>query len=155
MEDNFSEMFAGARDYMNWICLKTEPAESIGLFENEWNEFDRLTPATRMLHLTRRKTRPWKTGLPIDHRPREKFPHFPPLAWVMKARRKVFGEYALLGHYKPHPDPIQEKLFFGLLKECLDQGEITEAVIREQMKQNHVRHDAFNLLDETPPLAPV
>jgi len=155
VEENFNEMFEGKRDYMNWICLKTEPAESIGLFENEWNDFDKLTKDTRLLHTTHRRTQPWKTGLPIDHRPREKFPYFPPLAWVMKARRKLFGEYAFLGHYKPHPDPNQEKLFFGLLKECLEQGKVSETMIREQMNQNHVRHDAFEVMDRTPPLAPV
>jgi hypothetical protein len=73
----------------------------------------------------------------------------------MKARRKLFGEYAFLGHYKPHPDPNQQNLFFGLLKECIDEGTVTEEMIREQMNQNHVRHDAFEVLDHTPPLAPV
>jgi hypothetical protein len=155
VEENFNAMFEGARDYMDWICLKTEPRDSIGLFEAEWNDFDRLTAKTRMLHTTRRRTQPWKTGLPIDHRPREKFPYFPPLAWLMKARRKWLGEYALLGRYRPHPDPNQQDLFFGLLKECLDQGIISEAMIREQMSRNHVRHDAFEVLDRTPPLASV
>lgn len=154
VEDNFGEMFEFRRDYMNWICLKTEPRDSIGLFENEWNDFDRLTPRTRMLHTTKRKTQPWKTGLPIDHRPREKYPFFPPLAWVMKARRKLFGEYAFLGLYKPHPDPNQERLFFGLLKECVEKGIVSESMVREQMSRNHVRHDAFEILDRTPPLAP-
>jgi hypothetical protein len=154
VEENFNAMFEGSRDYMDWICLKTEPRESIGLFEAEWNDFDRLSARTRMLHTTRRRTQPWKTGLPIDHRPREKFPYFPPLAWLMKARRKWLGEYALLGRYRPHPDPKQQDLFFGLLKECIDQGIISEAMIREQMSRNHVRHDAFEVLDRTPPLAP-
>jgi len=154
VEDNFGEMFEGTRDYMNWICLKTDPRESIGLFESEWNDFDKLTPMTRLLHTTKRKTQPWKTGLPIDHRPREKFPYFPPLAWVMKARRKFFGEYAFLGHYKPHPDANQQNLFFGLLKECIDEGIVSEEMVREQMNQNHVRHDAFEVLEHTPPLAP-
>lgn len=154
VERNFHEMFEFKRDYMDWICLKTEPRESIGLFENEWNDFDKLTPQTRMLHTTHRKTQPWKTGLPIDHRPREKYPFFPPLAWLMMARRKVFGEYAFLGHYQPHPDVNQQHLFFGLLKECLDKGTVTEQMIRDEMNQNHVRHDAFEVLDTTPPLAP-
>ncbi|VAW74974.1 FIG01027944: hypothetical protein [hydrothermal vent metagenome] len=152
VEHDFNEMFEGARDYMNWICLKTEPRESISLFENEWNDFDKLTPRTRMLHTTKRKTQPWKTGLPIDYRPREKFPYFPPLALVMKARRKLFGEYAFLGHYKSHPDPNQQNLFFGLLKECIDAGTVTEDMLREQIAQNHVRHDAFEVIDQTPPL---
>ena len=72
----------------------------------------------------------------------------------MKARRKWFGEYAFLGHYKPHPDPNQQHLFFGLLKECIEKGIVSEEMVREQMNQNHVRHDAFEVLDRTPPLAP-
>lgn len=153
VEDDFAEMFEFRRDYMDWICLKTEARETIGLFENEWNDFDRLTPQTRMLHTTKRKTQPWKTGLPIDHRPREKYPWFPPLAWVMKARRGLFGEYAFLGRYKPHPDPDQERLFFGLLRECVEKGIVSETMVREQMHRNHVRHDVFEVLDRTPRLA--
>ena len=30
---------------------------------------------------------------------------------------------------------------------------VTEEMIREEMRQNHVRHDAFEVLDRTPPLA--
>ena len=106
-----------------------------------------------MLHNTRRMTQPWKTGLPIDWRPAEKFRLFPPLGWLMRARRKLFGEYALLGKYRPHPDPRQEQLFFGLLRECLEQGIVTEDMLREEMRHNHVRHDAFEVLERTPPLA--
>lgn len=155
VETNFQEMFEMKRDYMKWICLKLEDPETIALFENEWNDFDRLTAKTRMLHTTRRKTQPWKTGLPIDHRPRERYPFFPPLAWLMKARRKVFGEYAFLGHYKPHPDQNQQHLFFGLLRECLEKGIVSEQMIREQMALNHVRHDAFEVMDRTPRLEQV
>jgi hypothetical protein len=150
---HFGEMFTFERDYMSWICLKTEPRETIGLFEDEWNDFDRLTPCTKMLHTTKRRTQPWKTGLPIDHRPREKYPLFPPLRWLMRARRRLLGEYALLGRYKPHPDPNQERFFFGLLKECLEQGKVSEAMIRDEMRHNHVRHDALEVLDRTPHLA--
>ena len=152
-EQEFNEMFEFKRDYMDWICLKTEPRESIGIFENEWNDFDRLSPKTKMLHTTKRRTQPWKTGLPIDHRPREKLTYFPPLAWLMRAKRHLFGEYAFLGHYKQHPDIKQEQLFFGLLQECLEKGIITRDMIMEQMQRNHVRHDAFEVLQRTPPLA--
>jgi len=30
---------------------------------------------------------------------------------------------------------------------------VTEAMLREEMRRNHVRHDAFEVLDRTPPLA--
>jgi len=92
--------------------------------------------------------------LPIDWRPAEKFRLFPPVAWLMRARRRVFGEYALLGHYKIHPDRNQENFFFGLLKECINEGIISEEFIKEQMQRNHVRHDAFEVLERTPDLPP-
>jgi hypothetical protein len=153
VEQQFDAMFEFKHDYMDWICLKTEPRQAIGLFENEWNDFDHLTDRTKMLHTTKRRTQPWKTGLPIDHRPREKFRKFPPLRVLMKARRKLLGEYALLGHYKRHPDPNQENLFFGLLKECLEKGLINEEMIHDEMRQNHVRHDVLKVVERTPPLA--
>jgi hypothetical protein len=154
VEEKFNAMFEFKQDYMPWICLKDEDPDSIGFFEPEWNDFDKLTPDTKMLHVTRRKTQPWKAGLPIDWRPAERFRLFPPLAWAMRARRKLFGEYGLLGNYKEHPDQNQTDLFFGLLKECVDKGIVTEAMLRDEMKQNHVRHDAFQVLDRTPDLGP-
>ena len=153
-EAGFREMFRFERDYQPWICLKLEDKDSIGFFEHEWNDFDKLTSRTKMLHNTRRKTQPWKTGLPTDWRPAETFRLFPPVAWVMRARRKLFGEYALLGNYKEHPDSNQERFFFGLLKECVEQGIVTEDMLKDQMARNHVRHDAFEVLERTPPLAP-
>ena len=98
VEAGFREMFEFERDYMPWISLKMEDPETLGIFENEWNDFDRLTARTKMLHNTKRKTQPWKAGLPTDWRPAERFRLFPPLAWLMRARRKLFGEYALLGN---------------------------------------------------------
>lgn len=148
----FEEMFRFTRDYQPWIGLKLEPREIIGMLEHEWNDFDKLTGRTRMLHNTRRRTQPWKAGLPIDWRPAEKFRAFPPAGWLMRVRRKLFGEYGLLGHYRPHPDMKQEQLFFGLVQECLDAGTVTETMLRDQMVRNHVRHDALEVLERTPPL---
>jgi len=154
VEQQFNEMFEFKLDYMPWICLRNEAPDSIDFFEPEWNDFDKLTADTKMLHVTRRKTQPWKAGLPIDWRPAERFRLFPPVAWVMRARRHLFGEYGLLGNYKEHPDSNQTNLFFGLLKECVNQGIVSEDMLREEMKQNHVRHDAFEVLERTPDLAP-
>jgi len=156
VEEQFNEMFEWKRDYGLWITLKLEPPESIALFENEWNDFDRLTPATRMLHNTKRKTQPWKSGLPVDFVPAESFKYFPPVAWAKRLRRRLFGDYAFLGHYHTHPDPNQEAFFFGLLRECLEKGIVSEDLVREEMRQNHVRHDAFEVVERSkvPVLAP-
>jgi hypothetical protein len=151
--EQFDEMFAFKRDYMDWISLKLEPREHIGLFEPEWNDFDHLTERTKLLHNTKRWNQPWKTGLPVDFTPSDKTHLFAPLGWFRRARAALFGRYAMLGQYRRHPDPKQERFFFALLRECLEAGVITEAMLREEMARNHVRHDAFEVMERTPPLA--
>jgi hypothetical protein len=153
VERDFNEMFEGKRDYMEWISLKLENPDTIGRFEKEWNDFDRLTPETKMLHNTRRLTQPWKTGLPIDFTPADSFSAFPPYAWLMKMKKQVFGQNALFRHYRRHPDPNQERLFFGLLKECLESGQVSDEQLRDEMRLNHIRHDAFEVMERTERLA--
>lgn len=152
VEEQFNAMFDGDLDYQDWIGLRKEPRENIELFEKEWNDFDKFTPETRMLHTTRRKTQPWKTGLKVDWRPSEVFRAFPPIGWALKLRRQIFGEYGLMGNYKAHPDKNQELFFLGLLKECVSEGKITEEFLRSEMERNHVRHDAIDVLEKTPDL---
>jgi hypothetical protein len=153
VERTFNELFEGKTDYLDWIELRGEDPGTIGLFEPEWNDFDHLDERTRLLHNTKRHTQPWKTGLPIDFVEADKFRLFPPKGWVRRARMALLGDYALAGSYKPHPDPGQERLFFGLLRECLEQGIVTEAMLRDEMQRNHIRHDALELVGRTPPLA--
>jgi hypothetical protein len=148
-EAQFNELFEFKRDYMAWISLKLEPKESIALFANEWNDFDHLSAQTKMLHNTGRLTQPWKTGLPIDFTPADTFPLFPPVGWVMRWRRLTFGDHALLGRYRRHPDANQERLFFGLLRECIENGDVSEDELREEMGLNHIRHDAFEVLERS------
>jgi hypothetical protein len=151
-EEQFNEMFELKRDYMQWVCLKYEAPESIGLLQPQWNDFDHLDADTKMLHNTKRKTQPWKTGLPVDYRPADTFRLFPPKHWIRRARRAMFGDYGLAGSYRHHPDPNQERFFFALVRECLDQGVLTEEMLREEMARNHLRHDALSLIERTPPL---
>ena len=153
MQEGFEELFSGQRDYADWICLRLEDEATIGAFEDEWNDFDRLTANTKLLHNTRRWTQPWKTGLPVDFVPGEKFSGVPGVAWLMRKRREWFGDHAFLGRYVRHPDANQERFFFGLLRECLERGIVSEELLRREMQRNHVRHDAFEVLRKTPPLA--
>jgi len=149
VEEQFNEMFEFKRDYMRWISLLLEPEGTIGLFEPEWNDFDRLTPRTKMVHNTHRRTQPWKTGLQVDFLPPERIPYFPIYAWVMKARRWAFGDYGLLGRYVAHPDPNQERLFFGLLRECMERGIVTEDEVKHEMAMKHVRPDALEVVERS------
>ncbi len=152
-EQGVEEMFSGARDYRDWISLDIEPQETIGELEEEWNAFDKLAPTTKLLHNTGRNTQPWKAGLPIDFLPKKPQAEPPPVFGIIpKAQYDRFvcvlkGEvYAPQGFYVKHPDPAQERFFYGLLRECLDLGIVTERFLRSEMRKNHIRHDSLDLL---------
>ena len=108
---------------------------------------------TKMLHNTRRRTQPWKTGLPIDYTPPDAYGPIPLYAWYARAARWVYAQVPRLTRYWRHPDVAQERLFFGLLRECLDKGVISADLIAEEIRQDHVRHDAFEVIEHTAPLA--
>ena len=55
--------------------------------------------------------------------------------------------------YERHPDPKQERFFFSLLRECVDNGVVSESLLREEMARNHIRHDALELIERARPLA--
>ncbi len=151
LADDFEALFRREREYKKWMNLGYEDPATIGTLPPVWNDYDRLGPDTRMIHNTRRRTQPWKSGLPVDFVPAEGNP-YSPVAWLMYLRRRLFGPYAFLGNYKSHPDKAQENFFFGLLKECVENGTISEELIREHMRENHVRHDAFEVMEKVPDL---
>lgn len=150
VERQFESMFRRELDYKDWITLAREPRDSLGLFENGWNDLDRFSRATRMLHTTKRWTQPWKTGLPVDFTPADKLRRFPPLGWLLHARRRIFGDHALLGRYRRHPDANQEGYFFGLLRECVESGLVARDFIAEQIARQHVRADAVAVMERAP-----
>tara|TARA_R110002110_G_scaffold205066_1_gene416647 strand:- start:39877 stop:40788 length:912 start_codon:yes stop_codon:yes gene_type:complete len=151
-QQDFEALFRFEKDYKEWMVLAYEDPANIGFLEDYWNDFDHLDANTRLLHNTKRRTQPWKTGLPVDYTPADKFKDKPILAGLNRVRARVFGEYGLLGRYHEHPDKQQEAFFFGLLKECLACGHISEQLVRDEMQKNHVRHDAFDVLERTPDL---
>jgi hypothetical protein len=65
-EARLADLWAGRVDYTDWIELRGEDRATIGDLDDRWNDFDRLESDTRLLHNTRRRTQPWKSGLPID-----------------------------------------------------------------------------------------
>jgi hypothetical protein len=150
-EKTFGELFEFKKDYLKWIKLEYEDDANVGLLEPEWNDFDHLTPATKILHTTYRRTQPWKTGLPIDFSIREKpRKELSVVGSLVKTIRKSMGvakppRAVKDGFYQPHPDPSQERLFFNLLGEMLQKGIVDQALIEREMALNHVRHDALDL----------
>ena len=133
-DKDLDDLFAHRFDYIDWIELKREDRSTIGLLEPEWNDFDRLTPQTKLLHTTKRRTQPWKTGLPVDYTLRES-------GWLDAVRR------LRRRRYEQHPDRRQEALVYSLLADMLDTGEISRAELAEEMAANHIRHDSLELVD--------
>jgi hypothetical protein len=144
---SFEELFAFKRDYEDWITLSYEPPGSIGHLESEWNDFDRLTESTKLLHNTKRRSQPWKTGLRVDFTTKIPIPFVDKILGTSGIRLPL--------RYKPHPDRRQEQLFFALLKECMQNGMLSEDMLRQEMAANHVRHDALEVVSKTPPLEDV
>jgi hypothetical protein len=124
-------------DYVDWIELRREDRSTIGLLEPEWNDFDRLTPQTKLLHTTKRRTQPWKTGLRVDYTLREggKAGLAVPLRRFFKPR------------YRPHPDPQQEAYFYALLAEALDTRSIDRSEVEREIALGHVRPDSLALIE--------
>jgi hypothetical protein len=131
------DLFAKRFDYIDWIELKREPRESIGLLEPEWNSFDKLTPETKILHTTKRRTQPWKTGLAIDYTLRERG-----MARLASPFRGLFQR-----RYHAHPDRNQEAYFFGLLAEAVDAGSVGRDEIAEHIRLGYVRPDSLSLME--------
>jgi len=149
-EREIDDIFRGDLKLGPWLSLHDEPPEHIGLLEEEWNHCDILTEKTKLLHNTEILTKPWKTGLPADYH--EHAPRWPaPLEMLRRAARKMAsrGRDRTI-RYEPHPDPRQERLFFTLLKECLDNGSITRGFLRRAMRKSYLRKDAITLLESLP-----
>jgi hypothetical protein len=139
-DEQIDAMFAGQLDYMRWIRLADEPQDTIGELPEVWNSLDKLEADTRLLHMTKRLTQPWKTGLPIDFDMNVQGPSGQLRRWLrdrgwLRAKR-----------YQPHPDPRQEAFFFSLLKECLDTGVVSEDFVRRAVAAGDVRPDVFDRL---------
>jgi hypothetical protein len=124
-------------DYLDWINLRRENLDTIGLLEPEWNDFDRLTPATKLLHNTKRRTQPWKTGLPIDFTFKERGL----LNFALPIVRK------LAPNYTRHPDQKQEAYFYALLADALDVGAVTKEQVEKEVRLGHVRPDSEALIE--------
>ena len=133
-DQDVDDLFAHRFDYIDWIELKREDRATIGFLDANWNAFDRLDSNTRILHTTKRRTQPWKTGLPVDYTLRERGP----FDFIRRLRHQ---------YYQPHPDRNQEALFYSLLADLVDDGQVTKQEIVAEMAANHIRHDSIELVD--------
>jgi hypothetical protein len=127
-------LFAHTFDYLPWNRLELEDQSTIGKLEPEWNCFDELRPDTKILHTTRRRTQPWKTGLPVDYILHEK-------------KRFRFASTIWRPRYAKHPDRNVEAFIYALLAEMLDTGVVTRTELEAEMAANHIRHDSLSLIE--------
>jgi hypothetical protein len=135
--DDLDALWDHKVDYLDWINLKRENLDTIGLLEPEWNDFDHLTPQTKLLHNTKRRTQPWKTGLPIDFTFRERGL----LNFALPIVRK------LAPNYTRHPDQKQEAFFYAMLADALDSGALSKEQVEKEVRLGHVRPDSEALID--------
>ena len=133
-DKELDDLFAHRFDYVDWIELKREDRSNIGHLEPEWNDFDRLSARTKLLHTTKRRTQPWKTGLPVDYTLRESGP--------LDFLRRLTSR-----RYQRHPDQRQEALVYSYLAEMVEAGEFTKHELIDEMAANHIRHDSLELID--------
>lgn len=130
LDDLFEKRF----DYVPWMELRLEDRSTVGLLEPEWNSFDRLTPDTKILHTTKRRTQPWKTGLPVDFTIREGGP-------------LKFISSLVLRRYHEHPDRNQEAFIYSLLAEMIDRRILAKDELVAEMAADHIRHDSLELIE--------
>jgi hypothetical protein len=118
---HLEEIFQGERPVRPWFNLLDEDPATIGNLEEEWNDLDRVTEKTRLLHYTNVRTQPWLTGLPYRG-------HF-------VSRNSLFTRainfFHLMGLHQPH---AHEDVFLQLLRESIARGEITKDEIEEQIR---------------------
>lgn len=136
-DEHLEDMFAGRRIYQRWIHLEYEPQESIGLLESGWNDLDNLSEKTKLIHFTRQRTQPWKTGLPLLSSTNPKFAKKPPF-WMRLLR--------IAPMHTKNPDPRQEELFFELLREAVDDGAVSEDELIQEIEQHGIRRDTLQIL---------
>jgi hypothetical protein len=133
-DQELEELFAHRLDYVDWVELKREDRSTIGPLQPEWNSFDKLNARTKILHTTKRRTQPWKTGLPVDYTLRESGP--------FDFMRRLANR-----RYQPHPDRNQEAFVYALLAEMVDKKLVTLEELVVEMAANHIRHDSLELIE--------
>lgn len=141
----FEKCFAFERDYDRFLQLRYEDRSTFAFFEPCWNDYDRIEPTTQVVHNTSQRHQPWKTGLPLDY-----YIHGPRTSEQTAADTQAGRRYPSV-RFEPHPDPRQERLFFALLRECLEEGAITEGMVREAVEERCMRPDVFDLLERVRP----
>jgi hypothetical protein len=140
MSKILSDLETKKADYADIMTLKNE--SSVLEMPRIWNNLDKLTDDTYLLHTTNRLTQPWKTGLKIDftrNDPGKLFNIIP-----KKLLLKLAGKWP--SRYQRHPDTKIETFFFNLTKQALHAGALTKEDVQKAVDTNDVRPDIFQYI---------
>ncbi len=158
-DDLIEAVFQKRLDLQDLIRLSFESEGAIGELEREWNDYDRLDEHTKLLHNTRQKTQPWKTGLPFKlenmnnfykktrKTSLEKLLEFKEkgsLAMLKAAKNIVTTGEPIV--YEKHADANQEEFFLSLLKEALREKFIQKEFVKAEIEAGHIRRDIFRAI---------
>lgn len=138
--DILSGLKSQAIDYVDLMWLRGET--SVLELPDVWNSHDKIEPGTRMLHMTRILTQPWKTGLPIAStygKPKAVLGLIP-----REPLRRLLGRRA--ARFQPHPEAEVQTTFMTLFKEALDAGTVTKADVADAIAHKFIRPDIWNHL---------
>jgi len=84
--------------------------------------------------ITNRRTQPWLTGLPYRG-------DFAARSSPLQRLKNILH---LTEFHQPHP---HEAFFLQLLRECLENGQVTEDAIHEEIRRGRLRRDALRAVN--------
>lgn len=143
-EETVEALFSGEKDYDNLIHLRQEA--QVGKLAAEWNDFDKLSSRTLLLHNTQRITQPWRKGLRLDFKAHSNPLRFKYSTYKHFAKALTRLKWEPPHRYRSHPDPRQESLFFALAKEALEHDASLMKKLESALAEQHVRRDLDVLL---------
>ncbi|MBE9062862.1 hypothetical protein IQ256_18040 [cf. Phormidesmis sp. LEGE 11477] len=159
-DEMMESVFQKKLDLRDLIRLRFESDEAIGELEREWNDRDRLDEDTKLLHNTKQRTQPWKTGLPFKPENMSNFYKKKEKTLLRKlwevrsegalAMLKAAKNIVTIGEpraYNKHPDPNQEEFFLSLLREALREKFIEKNLVQSEIETGHIRQDIFQAID--------
>lgn len=129
------DLFNFKLDYSYLLNLQYE--NDVIELEKEWNEYDILTDATKLLHFTNRITQPWKTGLNID------FDLIPKYSINNILKNYMLKKFV---RYKNHNDHKSILLFYSLFREAYKNGYLSLALINYHIDNKNLKRDILEII---------
>ena len=116
------------------ISLEIEP--DIMELSRVWNNVDRLSLETKMLNLDNSLTRPWKTGLPVEHTRATP-------SWLDRIKTMFKKETQL---HRRHPDRGVMAFFIDLVRQAYKAKVFDDAFIAREIKEKRISPDIATIV---------